>query len=75
MKPFAVFALIFFGITSPAFAYVDPNAGGMFFMILTPLLALIATGWVVLRRKLSSFKSSVMASLRKVMTANDRLGE
>ena len=35
--------------TSDAQAYVDPNAAGLLFQILTPILAVIAAGWAALR--------------------------
>jgi hypothetical protein len=35
---------------SPAFAYIDPNAGGALLQLLAPLLAAVAGGWLMLRR-------------------------
>lgn len=35
---------------SIAFAYIDPNAGGVLFQLLMPLFAAIAGGWLFLRR-------------------------
>ena len=34
----------------PAWAYIDPNAGGMLFQLLAPLFAAIVGGWLFLRR-------------------------
>ena len=34
----------------PAFAYVDPNAGGLLLQLLAPLFAAIAGAWLFLRR-------------------------
>lgn len=33
-----------------AWAYIDPNAGGMLFQLLAPLFAAIVGGWLFLRR-------------------------
>ena len=35
---------------SPAFAYIDPNAGGMLFQLLAPLIAALVGAWMFLRR-------------------------
>lgn len=49
---------IFFGglllalIPTPAFAYIDPNAGGYLFSLLGPLLALVASAWLIAKKKL-----------------------
>lgn len=34
----------------PAMAYIDPNAGGLLFQLLAPLLAAVVGGWLFLRR-------------------------
>ena len=34
---------------APALAYIDPNAGGMLYQMLFPLLAAIVGGWTLLR--------------------------
>jgi hypothetical protein len=31
-------------VTTPAYAYIDPNSGGLIFQILTPILALATAG-------------------------------
>lgn len=36
----------------PAYAYVDPNAGGILFQILFPVLVAIAAVWAVFKEKL-----------------------
>ncbi len=41
--------IVYFGMTADAQAYVDPNAAGLLFQILTPILAVIAAGWAALR--------------------------
>lgn len=33
-----------------AFAYIDPNAGGMLFQLLAPVFAAIVGAWLFLRR-------------------------
>jgi hypothetical protein len=42
--------LIFAAMTEPAFAYVDPNAGGLIAQIVTPLLLILAVTWNRIRR-------------------------
>src|SRR5690242_17200510 len=41
--------VLFFATTVDAQAYVDPNAAGLLFQILTPILAVVAAGWAALR--------------------------
>jgi hypothetical protein len=33
-----------------AYAYIDPNAGGLLFQLLAPVLAAVVGGWLFLRR-------------------------
>ena len=40
------------GVCMPAQAYVDPNAGGVLFQLLTPIIALMAAGMTFARRQL-----------------------
>jgi hypothetical protein len=37
-----------------AWAYVDPNAGGMLFQLLAPVFAAIVGAWLVVRRWISA---------------------
>jgi arylsulfatase A-like enzyme len=41
--------IVYLGTTADAQAYVDPNAAGLLFQILTPILAVIAAAWAALR--------------------------
>ena len=34
----------------PAWAYIDPKAGGMLFQLLAPMFAAVVGGWLFLRR-------------------------
>jgi hypothetical protein len=43
-------ALLLTVTSGPAFAYIDPNAGGMLFQLLAPLFAAVVGGWLFLRR-------------------------
>jgi hypothetical protein len=45
-------AALSLGICAPAHAYVDPNAGGLLFQLLTPLVALTIAGLAFARRQL-----------------------
>jgi hypothetical protein len=48
-----LFVLLFLlNLTTPAYAYVDPNSGGPLFQLLTPLLALAAAGLTLAKRQL-----------------------
>ena len=40
-------------LPSSAWAYIDPNAGGMLFQLLAPLFAAAVGGWLFLRRWIS----------------------
>ena len=50
---------------APAFAYADPNAGGVIFQLLTPLLALAAAGIAFARRQLGRVWRLVLSAVRK----------
>ena len=47
-----IVGLMFLFLTLPAHAYVDPNAGGIFFQILFPVLIVIAGAWALLKEKM-----------------------
>jgi hypothetical protein len=42
--------LTWLSVGLPAFAYIDPNAGGFLFQLLAPLFAAVVGVWVFLRR-------------------------
>jgi hypothetical protein len=50
--PLSLLFLIGISFTGTAYAYVDPNAGGLLFQLLTPLLALAAAGITFARKQL-----------------------
>lgn len=50
VRPFFAVALLALVISSPAYAYIDPNAGGMLFQLLAPVFAAIVGAWLFLRR-------------------------
>jgi len=51
MKPAALLALLsMLLLPAPAWAYIDPNAGGMLFQLLAPLFAAVVGGWLFLRK-------------------------
>ena len=37
-------------LPAPAWAYIDPNAGGMLFQLLAPMFAAAVGAWLFLRR-------------------------
>lgn len=58
MKPFLLLpglVLCLLMVTTPAHAYVDPNAGGMLFQLLAPVFAGIVGVWLFLRQWISAF--------------------
>ena len=50
---------------APAYAYSDPNAGGLIFQLLTPFLALAAAGIAFARRQLGRAWRFVLSAVRK----------
>jgi hypothetical protein len=56
--------LLLISLTTPAYAYVDPNAGGPLFQLLTPLLALAAAGLTFARRQLARAWLLLSAALK-----------
>ena len=47
--------LISIMLAEPAYAYIDPNMGGLLFQILAPILLAIAAAWSLLKTKLTAF--------------------
>lgn len=47
--PIAI-ALLVLMTSTPAYAYIDPNAGGMLFQLLAPVFAAVVGAWIFLRR-------------------------
>ena len=52
--PWPVSAVVCLGLLFPpsAFAYVDPNAGGLLYQILFPLIVAIGAAWAGLRHRI-----------------------
>lgn len=48
--PVFIAIALLFGHADSAHAYIDPNAGGTLFQLLTPVFAALLGGWVLLRR-------------------------
>ncbi|HKD06960.1 MAG TPA: hypothetical protein VKB79_13740 [Bryobacteraceae bacterium] len=46
--------LLLMAIALPAFAYIDPNAGGYISQLLAPILMIAATGLTFFRRRIAS---------------------
>ena len=60
-----VCALCVVFLTTPAYAYVDPNAAGLISQILTPLLIAAAAGLTFLRKQIGAAFSSLTRRLRR----------
>lgn len=63
VTPLAALILGLAIIPAPAFAYIDPNAGGLLFQILTPLLAVLGAGLVFAREQVNRFFDFVRTTL------------
>jgi hypothetical protein len=66
-KTFLVIALgvgASIGICLPAEAYADPNAGGLLFQLLAPILALTTAGLAFARRQLLRCWDLVLAGMK-----------
>jgi hypothetical protein len=50
----AAAVLLLLAMSNTAYAYIDPNTGGLFFQILGPLFAGVAAVWVVAKEKLAT---------------------
>lgn len=51
--------------SAPAHAYIDPNAGGWLFQLLTPVLTAVLGGWLVLRRWIAAKVRSLLERFRR----------
>lgn len=58
-----VFLLIGLGLTAPAHAYIDPNAGGMLFQLLAPLFAAVIGVWLFLKRAIKDWLQRLWSRL------------
>jgi len=52
-------------VPGAAFAYIDPNAGGILFQILTPVFIAIVVFWTFLKQKLKALWTRVISAFRK----------
>lgn len=60
-----VLAVALWAVCTPAFAYVDPNAGGYLFQFLMPVMAAIAGATFYLKSILSRMRSRFSSWIRK----------
>ncbi len=60
---FCVFGLIL--ITTPAYAYTDPNAVGLASQIVTPLLIMLSAAVTFLRKQIGAGFSALARRLRR----------
>ena len=51
--PALMIVTLLLAMPGSAWAYIDPNAGGMLFQLLAPLFAAVVGGWLFLRRWIS----------------------
>jgi hypothetical protein len=56
------------GLCMPAQAYVDPNAGGLLFQLLTPIIALMAAGMTFARRQLLRLWDCMLTVMKTLAT-------
>lgn len=62
-----MYVLLFVAFAAPAYAYIDPNAGGLITQILTPVLLMFAVAWAAFRRKFLDVKRVVMRTLVSIL--------
>jgi hypothetical protein len=70
MRPFKkiiVAVLVGLVVSTPAYAYLDPNAGGLFFQIVTPILALAAAAIAFAGQKIRHGWSSLYHALKGLL--------
>ena len=48
---------------SSAFAYIDPNTGGLLFQLLAPIFAGILGAWVFMRKAIGEFVKGIWRKL------------
>lgn len=66
-RPLLVAIAMTFGYIASAHAYIDPNAGGTLFQLLTPVFAALLGGWVLLRRYIGDLIKRAWSRIRKWM--------
>jgi hypothetical protein len=64
IKPGLLAALYLISATSAAWAYIDPNAGGLFLQIVAPLIAVVSTAWLVAKEKIATLLESIVHRFR-----------
>ncbi len=52
-------------VTTPAYAYIDPNAAGLISQIITPLLVAAAAGLTFFRKQVGAVFASLSRHLRR----------
>jgi hypothetical protein len=67
--------IVYLGTTADAQAYVDPNAAGLIFQILTPILALIAAGWAALRMLSARWLGALRSGVDRLRARSERATE
>jgi len=62
---FVVCCLCLVFITTPAYAYIDPNAAGLISQIITPLLVAAAAGFTFFRKQVGAVFSALSRRFRR----------
>lgn len=52
-------------VTTPAYAYIDPNAAGLVSQIITPVIVAAAAGFTFFRKQVSAGFASLSRRLRQ----------
>jgi hypothetical protein len=63
------------GVTAPAYAYVDPNSGGLVFQVITPIVALVAASLGFARRRFVLTWLTLSKAVRNRLAAVFRTSE
>jgi hypothetical protein len=59
--------LVSLSLTAPAYAYIDPNSGGLVFQLVTPILALLAALSGFVRRYFALAWLALSAGVRNLL--------
>lgn len=66
---FLLATIVLFGLLpQAAYAYVDPNTGGLLFQLFAPILLLFAAAWAFLRHHTRRIASKLIEAVKSLFT-------
>ena len=63
MRPWALL-LVLVAVAAPAYAYIDPNSGGLLFQLLTPIFVVVAAALAFAKRQIAHAWTSLINQIR-----------